>query len=328
MSIPNKSSGAHLVEVDGDRAGQRLDNFLAGHLKGVPKSAVYRMIRTGQVRINGGRCKAATRLEEGDAVRIPPAKIREKGEFIVSETVSRQVRDAVIYEDADLLVINKPSGMAVHSGSGLPWGLIDVVRQTRPGKYVELVHRLDRETSGCLVLALNGAALNHLSTLFREGGLDKRYLCLMNGRMKEAIIEVNAPLRKTNSGKQALVEVSDEGKPARTRFRLLEEYRDCSYAEVELFTGRTHQIRVHAKHIGMPLAGDDRYASKESLKKWKKRRLTRVFLHAHRLEMATPSGKTLTFDAPLPDPLRRVLAGCIPTESNPMASGEERPAVI
>lgn len=328
MSIPNKSSGAHLVEVDSDRAGQRLDNFLAGHLKGVPKSAVYRMIRTGQVRINGGRCKAASRLEAGDKVRIPPAQTREKGEFVISDRVCQQVRDAVIFEDADLLVINKPSGMAVHSGSGLPWGLIDAVRQIRPGKYVELVHRLDRETSGCLVLALNGPALNHLSALFRDGRLDKRYLCMMNGRMSEPVIEVDAPLRKVTSGQQRLVEVSDDGKSARTRFRLLEGFRDCSYAEVELFTGRTHQIRAHAKHIGMALAGDDRYASKESLKKWKKRGLSRVFLHAHRLEMEAPSGNVLTFEAPLPDALRKVLNGCFPTNSNQKSAGDDQPAVI
>ena len=310
MSKPNKSSGAHLVEVDSDRAGQRLDNFLSGKLKGVPRSAVYRMIRTGQVRINGGRCKAASRLEEGDKVRIPPAHTRDKGEVVVSDRVMQQIEDAIIYESQDLIVVNKPSGMAVHSGSGLPWGLIDAIRQNRPEEYVELVHRLDRETSGCLVLARNGAALNALSAQFRDGQVQKRYLCLMNGQMRESVIEVDAPLRKVQSGNTGQVEVDEEGgKPALSRFHLLQSYRDCSYAEVELFTGRTHQIRAHAKHIGLPLAGDDRYASRESLKKWKKRGLGRIFLHAHRLGLKTPSGESLVCDAPLPAPLRKALDG-------------------
>jgi 23S rRNA pseudouridine955/2504/2580 synthase len=197
--------------------------------------------------------------------------------------------------------------MAVHSGSGLPWGLIDAVRQHRPGEYIELVHRLDRDTSGCLILARNGAALNHLSTQFRDTLVQKRYLCLMNGQMREAIIEVDAPLRKVQSGKQGLVEVSEQGKAALTRFHLLQAYRESSYAEAELFTGRTHQIRAHAKHIGLPLAGDDRYAGRESLKKWKKRGLGRIFLHAHRLGLNAPTGESMTFDAPLPAPLRDVL---------------------
>lgn len=307
MPNTNKSSGVQLVRVDTDRAGQRLDNFLAAHLKGVPKSAIYRMIRTGQVRINGGRCKAASRLEEGDEVRIPPAHTRQKGEFVISPAVCHQIEEAIIYEDPGVLVIDKPAGMAVHSGSGLPWGLIDVVRQIRPGEFVELVHRLDRETSGCLVLARSGAALNYLSEAFREGQVDKRYLCLLNGVMRESMIEVDAPLLKNDAGNQAQVVVSEDGKPALTRFHLLQAYTDSSYAEVELFTGRTHQIRAHAKHIGMPLAGDERYSSRESVRKWKKRGLGRTFLHAHRLELKTPAGQPLSVEAPLPANLRKVL---------------------
>jgi len=307
MSKPNKSSGAYLARVDSHRAGQRLDNFLSARLKGVPKSAIYRMIRTGQVRINGGRCKPASRLSEGDEVRIPPAQTRDPGEWVVSEPVCRQIDAALIYEDQNLLIYDKPAGMAVHSGSGLPWGLIDAVRQTRPGEFIELVHRLDRETSGCLVLAKSGSALTHLSSQFREGRVDKRYLCLMNGLMPEAVLEVDAPLRKVESGPQSEVEVSEEGKPALTRFILLQAYADCSYAEVELFTGRTHQIRAHAKHIGLPLAGDERYSSREDMKKWKKRGLGRLFLHAHRLELEAPSGEKLSVDAPLPEPLRKIL---------------------
>lgn len=309
MSNTNKSSGVHLVRVDSDRAGQRLDNFLSARLKGVPKSAVYRMIRTGQVRINGGRCKPASRLEAGDEVRVPPARTRETEEYVVSESVCRQIEEALVFEDRDMLVLNKPSGMAVHSGSGLPWGLIDAVRQIRPGQFIELVHRLDRETSGCLVLACSGAALSHLSTQFRDGHVDKRYLCLLNGLLPEPAVEVDMPLRKIESGADSRVEVCADGKPALTRFQLLQAYRDCCYAEVRLFTGRTHQIRAHARHIGLPLAGDERYAGKESAKKWKKRGLGRIFLHAHRMELETPSGKRLSLDAPLPAALRKVLDG-------------------
>jgi len=309
MSNQNKSSGVQMVRVDGDRAGQRLDNFLSARLKGVPRSAIYRMIRTGQVRINGGRCKAASRLHEGDEVRIPPAQTRARGEHVVSDAVCRQIEKAVIYEDEDVLVVDKPSGMAVHSGSGLPWGLIDGVRKLRPDEYVELVHRLDRETSGCLVLARNGAALNHISALFRGGDVDKRYLCLMNGVLPEAVTEVNAPLLKKQRGGQAEVEVNEQGKPALTRFTLLQSFGGCCYAEAELLTGRTHQIRAHAKHIDHPLAGDDRYSDKESVRAWRKRGLNRLFLHAHRLAFLSRSGEALSIEAPLPAKLRAVLDG-------------------
>jgi 23S rRNA pseudouridine955/2504/2580 synthase len=306
MSKTNSNSGVHTVTVDSNRDGQRLDNFLANHLKGVPRSALYRMVRTGQVRINGKRCKAATRLKEGDLVRIPPAQVRSSGEVVISENVSNQVESAILFENDDFLVVDKPSGMAVHSGSGLPWGLIDVLRNRRRGEYLELVHRLDRETSGCLVLAKNGAALNSLSEQFREGQVEKHYLCLMDGTMRENSIEVNAPLLKNQSG---IVQVSDDGKDARTRFRLLQAFREASYVEAELFTGRTHQIRAHAKHIGLPLAGDARYASRDSIRKWKKRGLKRVFLHAHRLELHSLDGISRSFDAPLPANLRKILDG-------------------
>jgi len=302
-----KSSGVRLVEVTADRAGQRLDNFLSAQLKGLPRSAVYRMIRTGQVRINSKRCKPASRIEEGDMVRIPPARIRQDGQVIVSERVCKQVRSAVLYEDPDLMVINKPSGMAVHSGSGLPWGLIDVVRQPHPEAYLELAHRLDRETSGCLVLARSGKSLNHLTRLFREGKIQKYYLCLLDGRISEAMIEVDAALKKDQSGAERQIVVSGEGKKAITRFQLLQAWPDCSYAEAQLLTGRTHQIRVHAQHIGMPLAGDEKYASRESVEKWKGRGLQRIFLHAHRLTLEMLSGEELEFDAPLPESLKVVL---------------------
>ena len=306
MSIANRT-GVQLVKVSADQDGQRLDNFLSTRLKGLPRSALYRMIRTGQVRINGGRCKPSARLCEDDEVRIPPARIREKGETVISDRVCSQIRDAVLFKNSDLLVLNKPSGMAVHAGSGLPWGLIDVVRQIHPGEYCELAHRLDRETSGCLLLARNGKTLKYLTGLFRDGRVQKFYLCLLDGEMKQALIEVDAPLKKVQVGAERQVEVNAEGKPALTRFRRLQAYTGCTYAEAELLTGRTHQIRVHARHLGMPLAGEARYASKESVKQWKKKGLHRVFLHAQRLSFTTSSGEKMEFNAPLPENLKSVL---------------------
>lgn len=307
MTTSDIRSGVRLVKVDTDHHGQRLDNFLSGQLKGVPKAAVYRMIRTGQVRINGGRARPASRLQEGDQVRIPPARTRESQETTVSAEVRQQVRQAILHVDRDLMVVNKPAGMAVHAGSGLPWGLIDALRQDRPGEYLELAHRLDRETSGCLVLARNGAALGHLARQFRDGTVLKYYLCLLDGRLPEDLVEVDAPLSRTDAESRGPVEVNDDGKQARTRFRLLQRYRHCSYVEAELLTGRTHQIRAHAKHLGMPLAGDSKYADREAVKRWKGRGLGRLFLHAHRLGLAAQSGEELEFNAPLPDPLREVL---------------------
>jgi len=307
MSSPEKCMGVRLVEVSADHDGQRLDNFLSPHLKGLPKAAVYRMIRTGQVRINGKRCKPAARVLAGDKVRIPPARTRQDGQAIIAQGVLEQVRSAILFEDSDYLVVNKPSGMAVHSGSGLPWGLIDVVRQIMPGSYLELAHRLDRETSGCLVLAKSGKSLGHLAGLFRENGVQKRYLCLLDGQMKAAVMEVNAALKKVQFESEKRIIASEEGKSASTRFQALKSYMDCTYAEVELMTGRTHQIRVHAQTLGSPVAGDEKYSGIASLEKWKSRGLQRLFLHAHFLAFEGVAGRELKISAPLPAALRTVL---------------------
>jgi 23S rRNA pseudouridine955/2504/2580 synthase len=307
--MPKEKSrkGVHTVSVDADRDGQRVDNFLSARLKGVPRSAVYRLIRTGQVRINGSRCKPATRLSTGDEVRIPPVRSADRDQVIVSDAVKAQVNDAIVLETDDVLVVNKPSGMAVHSGSGLPWGLIDVLRQLRPGAYIELVHRLDRETSGCLVLAKSGSALNHLSAQFREGKAEKFYLCLLNGIMAEDRVEVDAPLARVAGEQIRQVEVAAHGKPAKTRFLMLHRYRDCSYVEAELLSGRTHQIRVHAQHLGMALAGDQKYGSREQIKQWRERGLRRLFLHAHRISLDNPAGGDIDVELPLPAELRSVI---------------------
>jgi 23S rRNA pseudouridine955/2504/2580 synthase len=304
---PKKAVGVRLVSISQDQHGQRLDNYLVGRLKGVPRAAVYRMIRTGQVRINGGRCKPASRLAEGDEVRIPPVHVHEPGKSTVSERICEQIRQAIAYQDGELIVVDKPSGMAVHSGSGLPWGLIDVVRQIFPDQYVELVHRIDRETSGLVVLARSGEALRHMTRQFRDGAVKKHYLCLLNGQLGEALVCVDAPLKEIQVAGEKRITAGDEGKQAKTQFRLLQRFDDCTYVEAELFTGRTHQIRAHAKHLAMPLAGDEKYAAARSLKAWKKRGLKRVFLHAHRLAFLAPGGKRLELSSPLPAQLRKVL---------------------
>lgn len=302
-----KKRAVRRVEVSPDRNGQRVDNFLSSQMKGVPKPAIYRMIRTGQVRINGKRCKPEHKLTAGDEVRIPPARTLDHGPVRVSAPVIKQVQAAILYEDVNYLIIDKPSGMAVHSGSTLPWGLIDAVRQARSGEYVELAHRIDRETSGCVVLARNGQALAHLAAQFRNGTVVKHYLCLLDGRMKEARVVVDAPLLKVRQGDEHMMQTDDEGKQALTHFRLLQAFSDCSYAAAELFTGRTHQIRVHAAHIGLPLAGDDRYGSAQALKKWQARGLKRLFLHAHHLHFESLSGAAIDCNSLLPDSLRGVL---------------------
>lgn len=309
MSTKNSNSSVRMETVGRDHDGQRVDNFLSARMKGLPRSLIYRLIRTGQVRINSKRCKPASRLAEGDLVRIPPARIKERGEADISDRVLQQVRECVLHEDGDTLVVNKPSGMAVHAGSGLPWGMIDVLRRIYPEQYLELVHRLDRETSGCLVLARNGPSLQHLSTQFRDGQTDKRYLCLLDGTLSEAVVEVDAPLARVQAGQRRQVEVSPDGKAAFTRFHLLQALPTASYAEAELLTGRTHQIRVHALHLGMPLAGDQKYADRESLKSWRARGLRRIFLHAHALQIKTVNGQLMDFNAPLPEELRAVLSG-------------------
>lgn len=301
-----------LVEVGPDRDGQRLDNFLITELKGVPRTLIYRIIRKGEVRVNGGRCKPMRKLRQGDTVRIPPVRTGEKAQIAVPDWALQRIRDAIIHRDKDLLVIDKPAGMAVHGGSGLAWGLIDGLRQAWPDAYFELVHRLDRETSGCLAVARSGAALKHFSKQFRRGEAVKDYLCLVEGRLPEAVVRVEAPLRKIASGERRTVTVDESGKPAVTVFHLLQHLavkpHGASYLRAELLTGRTHQIRAHARHIGLPLAGDELYSSPDALDRWRKRGLSRLFLHAQRLQLAGRNGETIETSAPLPEDLADVLS--------------------
>ena len=301
------SSAVKLVEVTQDRDGQRLDNFLSARLKGLPRSVVYRIIRTGQVRVNGGRAKPATRLETGDVVRIPPASVRENNPGEIPPAVMQLLNQSICYEGQGVMVVNKPAGMAVHGGSGLSWGVVDVIRKLRPGINVDLVHRLDRDTSGCLLLALGGDALRELNTQIGNNQVEKRYLCLMDGTLKQDLVEVNEPIGKFERSGQKFMRVDPEGKAAHTTFRLIQNYAEHSFAEAHLHTGRTHQIRVHAAHLGLPLAADDRYSPRARQKYWRSQGLKRMFLHAHQIQFYTADGEKQLVNAPLPVELSELL---------------------
>jgi 23S rRNA pseudouridine955/2504/2580 synthase len=293
--------------VTADRHGQRLDNFIAAQLKGLPKSGVYRIIRTGQVRVNGGRAKPGTRLETGDIVRIPPATRREGADAEIPPSVQPLLESAILHEDSGVMVINKPAGMAVHGGSGLSWGVVDVIRRMRPDCKVDLVHRLDRETSGCLLLALDGEALRRLNGQIKNNQVEKRYLCLMDGRLPEDVMEVEAPIGQFERGGQRFMRVDRDGKPAHTTFRLLHRYKEASFVEAVLHTGRTHQIRVHAQHLGLPLVGDKRYAPAPRQKYWKSLGAARLFLHAHHVSFSDANSEPQLVSAPLPVELSDLL---------------------
>jgi 23S rRNA pseudouridine955/2504/2580 synthase len=298
-----------IYQVPEDRDGQRLDNLLLALLKGVPRSWVYRVIRKGQVRINGSRCKAMQKVRTGDQVRIPPVRTSTSGQAApVPAHVVNQLRHSIIYQDDHFLVIDKPSGLAVHGGSGLSWGAIEALREVPELGPLELVHRIDRETSGCLVLARGRQDLVQAQQEWKAGQVDKRYLCLMKGKVPEQL-RIDAPLnRNATRGGERTVQVDEElGKPAVTTFCCLESGRDWSYCEAVIETGRTHQIRVHAQHAGFPLAADGRYGDAEFNRQLQEQcGLKRLFLHCAELAFHTPGGKLLAH-APLPPDLREVL---------------------
>ncbi len=297
------------IAVPESRDGQRLDNFLSREMKGLPRSRVYSLIRTGQVRVNSRRAKPKQKLQSGDMVRIPPAHLNVKNQQTPPDAVVRLIRDAVLFNDSDLLVINKPAGLAVHGGSGLGWGLIDAARISFSAPELDLAHRLDRETSGVLVLAYNRAGLNRVQQHLQQEKAHKSYLALLGGHLSESVIEVALPLAKTGSrAGERLVQVDlDEGKSAYSVFSRLQQYRFTDFVEVKITTGRTHQIRVHAQAIGHPLAGDGKYGDKELNRELKEFGLKSLFLHAHRLDIPIASGENLTISAPLPDNLSAVL---------------------
>lgn len=299
--------GVRIVEIGPERDGQRVDNALMTMLKGVPRSLVYRILRTGQVRINGKRAKPDTRLALGDMLRIPPVRVAEREENEAPSGMVRSVADAVIFEDKHFLVIDKPVGIAAHGGSGVSHGAIELLRAARPNEHLELVHRLDRDTSGVLVLAKSRSGLTGLQALIRENTVTKQYLCLMTGTPRKAKFDVNAPLLKSvMHGGERLVRVDDAGKPSLTYFKELEQYPNARLMQATLGTGRTHQIRVHAQYAGHPLAGDPKYGDEAANKRFRAMGLKRMFLHAARMSFDL-DGKNYDFSSPLPDELKAFL---------------------
>ena len=310
-SSDKKTPSVHFIEITEANQGQRLDNFLLSLEKGVPKSRIYRALRKGEVRVNKGRKKQTYKLELGDSVRIPPLHTKQKGSLtIVSDYIKRQLDASVLLEDNDLLIINKPSGLAVHAGSGIEQGIIEALRITRSElPYLELVHRLDRDTSGCLLLAKNRPALLDLQKQMLEHDIDKRYLTMLMGSWGKQERRIIEPLKKnTVTSGERMVRIDAEGKYAETLFIPLEQLPHAQLTEAVLFTGRTHQIRVHAAHAGHPLAGDDKYGDRSFNKAMKKSGLNRLFLHAWKLGISHPtSSEKLLIEAPIPKLLEDVI---------------------
>ena len=306
---------AYLVDIGEEHAGQRVDNFLISHLKGVPRSHIYRIIRKGEVRVNKGRVKQTTKLQKGDSIRIPPLRLTDRSATVVDGQRYAFLNQAVLFEDDALLVLNKPSGMAVHAGSGIKIGVIEALRALRCDlRYLELVHRLDRETSGCLVLAKKASVLKELHHDFRhnsikEGRLDKRYMALVKGRWKHGERSVTKPLNTDarRHGERYVV-VDAAGSYACSVMRPLSVSSAASLLEVKLLTGRTHQVRVHAQSENHPIAGDARYGDRKFNQWMKDQGLSRLFLHASQLRFHHPlSGQRVSVTAPLPGDLRLVL---------------------
>ncbi|HEU0282751.1 MAG TPA: RluA family pseudouridine synthase [Gallionella sp.] len=294
------------VTIDESGDAQRIDNFLFKHLKGVPKSHVYRILRSGEVRVNSKRVDSTYRLQLGDTLRIPPVRTSRPESHGQAKAAAPQMSRHILYEDDALLVINKPSGIAVHGGSGISRGVIEQLRLEHPEfKFLELVHRLDRETSGVLLLAKKRRALVELHRAMREGETEKRYLAVVKGKWRNAKQSVQVPLLKyvTAAGERR-VSVSQEGQAAHTIFTLKKSWKEFSLVEAELKTGRTHQIRVHLAHLGFPILGDDKYGDFSLNKELQKKGLKRMFLHACKMAFRHPiTEEPLCLEAPLPDEL-------------------------
>jgi 23S rRNA pseudouridine955/2504/2580 synthase len=294
---------ARTLEVGEESAAQRIDNFLLRHLKGVPKSHVYRVLRSGEVRVNSGRVKPEYRLQAGDRVRVPPIRVSQE-----EKQKPKAAEFPVVFEDPALLVVDKPGGVAVHGGSGVSFGVIESLRASRPqAKFLELAHRLDRDTSGLLVVAKKRSALVELHRMLREGELEKHYLAVAKGHWEGAGRDLSESLHKYVDAKgERRVAVHQSGQQAITRVRVLKKSRDFSFLEVRLLTGRTHQIRVHLAHAGHPVLGDDKYGDFELNHRLEKSGVRRLFLHASRLAFAHPlSGERIELKAPLPPEIKK-----------------------
>lgn len=310
--IQNKKAGVRYVTVSAAQANRRVDNFLIRELAKVPKTRIYRMLRRGEIRINGGRVKPDYRLQGGDKVRIPPVHYREREKpAIPNNRLINKVSESLIFENEDIIALNKPAGITVHGGSGQALGIIEILRYMRDGDDgLQLVHRLDRDTSGCLLIAKNIDSLRWLHECLRTGRIEKEYKSLLKGRLRAKQKEVTVPLRKNmvRAGER-MAAVTDHGKHARTLFIPLRQYRAATLARVLINTGRTHQIRVHASHIRHPVAGDGKYGDREFNQSMRKLGLKRLFLHASRLRLPAVPGERpeLLIEAPLPPDLESFL---------------------
>jgi 23S rRNA pseudouridine955/2504/2580 synthase len=304
-------TAVQLLEVAPELAGQRIDNFLRTQLKGVPKTLIYRILRKGEVRVNKGRIKPEYKLQAGDIVRVPPLRLAERDEPApLAKGLLDRLEAAIVYEDKALIILNKPAGIAVHGGSGLNYGVIEAFRQLRPDcKELELVHRLDRDTSGLLMIAKKRSMLRHLHAELRGDGVDKRYMALVRGNWPAAKKQVNAPLLKnTLRSGERMVEINEEGKEALTIFKVLRRFGDfATLVEAKPVTGRTHQIRVHALHAGHAIAGDDKYGDEDFSREIRDLGGKRLFLHAYALRVPLPDGGELKFEAPVDEVWQRTI---------------------
>lgn len=310
-SLPTKVS---FVRVDDDQAGQRLDNFLMARLKGVPKSKIYNIIRKGEVRVNKGRSQPDYKIAANDEIRIPPVRMAEKEPIAKpSNVMTKLLEQSIVFENEGLLIINKPPGLAVHGGSGVSLGLIETLRQMRPeARYLELIHRLDRDTSGCIMIAKKRSMLRHLQAALREksaSGIRKVYQALVIGAWSKQVRHIDAPLLKSEvANDERIVRVHADGKPSLTEFNVLTRYGQCTLIEARPITGRTHQIRVHAQYAGHSLVGDEKYGNDEFNQSMRALGVKRLFLHAAELGFYLPDSKELTVvKAPLAADLAAVL---------------------
>ncbi|MFW5824390.1 MAG: 23S rRNA pseudouridine(955/2504/2580) synthase RluC [Marinobacter sp.] len=309
-------TGVQWLTVDADMAGQRLDNFLMARLRGVPKGKIYRIIRKGEVRVNKGRVRPDSRLQAGDEVRVPPVvRPHRPTGSIPGGRVQAVMENAVVFENDDMLVVNKPSGIAVHGGSGLSFGLIEVLRAARPeARFLELVHRLDRDTSGLVMIARKRSALRFLQNELRQRQVHKHYHALVSGQWPASVTEVADPLlRYEMPNGERRVRVDTGGKPSLTRYRLLDVWPGYSLVEASPVTGRTHQIRVHCASAGHPIAGDDKYMDAASLRAFRRLGGNRLMLHARALEFRLPGGESqwLRLEARYDEAFAQVLAGLV-----------------
>lgn len=312
MNHKNITHKVRFVEIDEQNAGQRIDNFLFNFLKSVPRGHVYKIIRKGEVRVNKGRIKQTYKLQYGDSVRIPPVKVEQKTPPPApGHSLLKLLEQSVIFEDDFLLAINKPRGIAVHGGSGVSYGIIEGLRALRSEqKFLELIHRLDKETSGCLLIAKKRSALIAVQDLLRKRQTDKRYLALLCGKIPFAKKKVTAPLlREALKSGERFVRVDNKGKESTSYFTTIEQFEQAALMEVKIVTGRTHQIRVHAQYLGHCVAGDSKYSNYACNQRLKVLGLKRLFLHSAQISFQHPdSGETITIKAPLSDELEKFLS--------------------